>query len=49
MNVDLSACRMQPEKTESKRAQGQAGQPRSVTGQPHFVTKNSGIFPKIPL
>jgi hypothetical protein len=41
MNVDLSTSRMQQEKTELKRAQGQAG-------QPHFVPKNSGIFPKFP-
>jgi hypothetical protein len=40
---------MQWEKTESKRVQAQAEQPRSVAGQPHFASKNSGIFPKIPL
>jgi hypothetical protein len=36
-DVDLSTDRMQREKTESKRAQGQARQPRSV-----------GFFPKFP-
>jgi hypothetical protein len=49
MNVDLSVDRMQREKTESKRAQGQVGQPRSVAGVPHFAPKNSRIFPKILL
>jgi hypothetical protein len=34
MNVDLSTSRMHCKKTESKRAQGQAGQPRSVVGRP---------------
>jgi hypothetical protein len=48
MNVDLSMSRMQREKNESKRAQGQAGRPRSVADRPHFVPKNSGIFPKFP-
>jgi hypothetical protein len=46
MNVDLSMSRMQWEKTESKRAQGRAGRPRSVAGRPHFVPKNSEIFSK---
>jgi hypothetical protein len=32
MNVDLSMSRMQQGKIESKRAQGQAGWPRSVAG-----------------
>jgi hypothetical protein len=41
--------RMQWEKIESKRAQGQAGQPRSVADLSHIVPKNSEIFPKIPL
>jgi hypothetical protein len=49
MNVDLSTSRMHCKKTESKRAQGQAGQPRSVVGRPHFVPKNYGFFSKIPL
>jgi hypothetical protein len=48
MNVDLSMSRMQRKNTESKRAQGQAGRPRSVAGWPHFATKNSWIFPKFP-
>jgi hypothetical protein len=48
MNVDLSTSRMQREKTESKRTQGQVGRPRSVAGQPHFIPKNYGIFPKFP-
>jgi hypothetical protein len=46
MNVDLSTSRMQREKTESKRAQGQAGRLRSVAGRTHFAPKYSGIFPK---
>jgi hypothetical protein len=49
MNDDLSMGRMQWEKTKLKRAQGQAGQPRSVAGRPHFAPKNSVIFPKIPV
>jgi hypothetical protein len=49
VNVDLSMGRMQREKTESKRAHGQAGWPRSVVGRPHFAPINSGISPKIPL
>jgi hypothetical protein len=48
MNVDLSMSRMQREKIESKRAQGQAERPRSVVSWPHFVPKNSRIFPKFP-
>jgi hypothetical protein len=48
MNVDLSTGRMQQEKTESKRAQGQVRWPRSVAGQPHFAPQHSGIFPKFP-
>jgi hypothetical protein len=46
MNVDLSTGRMQREKTELKRAQGQVGRPRCVVGRPHFAPKNSRIFPK---
>jgi hypothetical protein len=46
MNVDLSTGRMQWEKSESKRAQGQAGRPRSVAGRPHFAPENYEIFPK---
>jgi hypothetical protein len=49
MNDALSMGRMQREKTESKRVQGQAGWPRSVAGWPHFAPRNSRIFPKIPL
>jgi hypothetical protein len=49
MNIDLSTVRMQWGKTESKRAQGQAGWPRSVASRQHFAPKNSGIFPKSPL
>jgi hypothetical protein len=41
MDIDLSMSRMQWEKTESKRAQG-------LAGRPHFVPKNSRIFPKFP-
>jgi hypothetical protein len=51
MNIDLSMSRMQREKTELKRAQGQAGRPRSVARRPQFAPpppKNSGIFPKFP-
>jgi hypothetical protein len=48
MNVDLSTSRMQREKTESKRAHGQARRPKSVVGRPQFAPKNSGIFPKFP-
>jgi hypothetical protein len=48
MHVDLSTGGMQREKTESKRAQGHAGQPRSVASWPHFAPKNSGNFPKFP-
>jgi hypothetical protein len=47
MNVDLLMGRMQREKTESKRAQGQVGRSRSVAGQPHFALKNTRIFIKI--
>jgi hypothetical protein len=39
---------MQRENTELKRAQGKAGQPRSVVDRAHFVPKNYGIFPKFP-
>jgi hypothetical protein len=40
---------MKWEKTESKRAQGQAGRPRSVAGQPHFAPLEIlGFFPKFP-
>jgi hypothetical protein len=48
MNVDLSTGRMQREKTESKRAQGQADQPRSVAIRPHFDPKILGFSPKFP-
>jgi hypothetical protein len=48
MNDDLSMGRMQWEKTKLKRAQGQAGQPRSVAGWPHFAPKILGFFPKFP-
>jgi hypothetical protein len=48
MNVDLSISIMRREKTKSNRAQGQAGQPRSVPDWPLLVPKNSGIFPKFP-
>jgi hypothetical protein len=48
MHVELSTGVMQREKIESKRAQGQAGRPRSVAEWPHFAPKNSGIFPKFP-
>jgi hypothetical protein len=48
MNVDLSTSGMLWEKTELKRAQGQAGRPRSVAGWPHFAPKYFGIFPKFP-
>jgi hypothetical protein len=40
MNVDLSIGRMQQEKTESKRAPGQAERPRSVAGHPLFAPQN---------
>jgi hypothetical protein len=48
-NIELSTGRMQQEKTELKRAQGQAERLGWVAGSAHFVPKNSGIFPKIPL
>jgi hypothetical protein len=48
-NIELSTGRMQHEKTELKRAPGQAGRPRSVASRPHFASKNSGIFSKIPM
>jgi hypothetical protein len=46
IHVELSTGAIQREQTESKRAQGQAGWPRSVAGLPHFAPRNSGIFPK---
>jgi hypothetical protein len=49
MNVDLLMGIMQQEKTDSKRAQGQAGWPRGVAGRPHFAPKNFEIFSKISL
>jgi hypothetical protein len=49
MNDDVSMGRTEWEKTESKRAQGQAGWPWSVDSRPHFAPKSFGIFPKIPL
>jgi hypothetical protein len=48
MNIDLSMSRMQRERTELERAQGHAERARGVAGRPHFVPKNSGIFPKFP-
>jgi hypothetical protein len=47
MNIDISMSRMQWEKTELKRAHGQAGRP-SVAGWPQFPLKNSGVLPKFP-
>jgi hypothetical protein len=49
MHDGLSTGRMQREKTESKREQGQTGRPRNVAGRTHFAPKNSVIFSKIPL
>jgi hypothetical protein len=48
MNDDLSMGRTQWEKTESKRAQGQAGRPRSVASRPYIAPRISGFFPKFP-
>jgi hypothetical protein len=48
MNDDLSTGRMQREKTESKKAQGQAGRPRSVAGGHTLPPKILGSSPKFP-
>jgi hypothetical protein len=48
MNDDLSTGRMQREKTESKKAQGQAGWPRSVAGGHTLPPKILGSSPKFP-
>jgi hypothetical protein len=49
MNVDLSMGIMQQEKTNSKRAQGQAGWPRSVDGRTNGAPKHFEVLSPLSL